>query len=210
MANKFNVFVYNVGEKYGGYIDEGDDVNYFIDVDFVDMDGNITPCRIEHLDFEHYSDEVLYIIDFGKEGPRVFKEQLLEADEFYIEFRCKAKCLGDIFAVKYFTQTLRCMSRIYDLRFGTIIECNLRDTPRNVESREASQEYWEELEMKKLLGKLWKVSSEIETLCGESHVKQINLEGGQVDVSEVLTYLETMRANIFDKLSLLKKQQAVA
>lgn len=209
MANKFDVFVYSVGENFNGYIGEGDGT-YYILADFVDMDGNITRCEIVSVDFKRGSKEVLCIDDYGKEMPREFAERLLAADEFYVEVRCKAPYFGDTLALTHFAQILSHMVWVDYEGSDARIKCNRRDTPRNVEMTKASQEYWDEKKMKKLLSKLSEVSSELETLCGESHVKQINLEGGQVDVSEVLTSLKTMRANIFDKLNSPKKQQEVA
>lgn len=204
MANKFDVFVYGVGEEYES------DGNYSISADFVDMDGNITSCRIVDLDFKRGSKEVLDIDDYGKEMPREFAERLLATDEFYIEVRCKTPYFGDVLTIKHFAQILSHMVWVDYVGSKTRIKCDQRDTPRDVEKKDATQEYWEEQELKKLLSKLSEVSSQFETLCGKSHVQQINLEGGRVDVSEVLTSLETMRANIFDKLNPSKKQQAVA
>ena len=209
MANKFDVFVYSVGENFNGYIGEGDGT-YYILADFVDMDGNITRCEIVSVDFKRGSKEVLCIDDYGKEMPREFAERLLAADEFYVEVRCNAPYFGDALVLTHFARILSYMVRVDYEGSDARIKCNRRDIPRNVEVRNAPQEYWDEKKMEKLLSKLSELSSEFETLCGESHVKQINLEGGQVDVSEVLTSLETMRANIFDKLALPKKQQAVA
>ena len=209
MANKFNVFVYEVGELWA-YLEYNREGEYSLFADFEDVDGNITSCRIVNLNDKKGREDELYIYDDKMKRWSAFAERLLEADEFYIEVRCKAPHFGDVLALEHFTQILSRMVRVHYLVSGASIKCNLRDTPRNVERREAPQEYWEELEMRKLLGNLCEVSSEIETLCVKSNVQQINLEGGQVDVSEVLTYLETMRANIFDKLNSPKKQQAVA
>jgi len=204
MANKFDVFVYGVGEEYGT------DENYSISADFVDMDGNITSCRIVGVNFMYGTTEVLYIDDYGEEMPREFAERLLAADEFYVEVRCKPYYVGEFFAIAEFVDILSNMIGVEYESSDISITCNRRDTPRDVEKKDASQEYWEEQELKKLLSKLSEVSSEFEMLCGKFHVQQINLEGGNVDVSEVLTFLETMRANIFDKLDSSEKQQAVA
>lgn len=210
MANKFDVFVYKIGEEFEPSICDGDG-NYSISADFVDMDGNITSCRIVDVNFKcGSSKEVLNIDDCSKEMSRESVERLLAADEFYIEVRYKTRYLGDDLAITYFTQILSHMVWVDYAGSETRIKGNRRDTPRNVERKDAPQEYWEERELKKLLSKLSEVSSKFETLCGESHVQQINLEGGQVDVSEVLTYLQTMRANIFDKLDSPEKQQTVA
>ena len=208
MANKFNVFVYEVEETWA-YVHYDREGEYSILADFEDVDGNITSCRIVNLNLaSRYG--VLYIDNYWKESSRAFAEKLLEADEFSIEVRCKPYYVGDFNALEKFASILVNMDGVVYENSDISITCNRRDTPRYVEKRYAPQEYWDEKEMKKILSKLSEVSSEFETLCGESHVQQISLEGGNVDVSEVLTFLETMRANIFDKLDSSEKQQAVA
>ena len=199
MANKFNVFVYEIGESWA-YIYHQCEGEYSILADFEDVNGNITSCRIVNLDFKSGSNEVLHIDDQEKERTMGFAEQLLEADEFYIEVRCKPYYLGDFSAIGKFADILSNMVGVDYENSGISINYVLRNTLRYVETRDASQEYWDEQKMKKLLSKLSDVSSEFETLCRESHVQQINLEGGKVDVSEVLAHLQTMRANIFGKL----------
>ena len=210
MANKFNVFVYDVWEEseYDPYT--CDEVcSHSISADFVDADANTTSCRIVNIS-KYSKEEVLNIDNYGKETPREFAERLLAADEFYIELRCNPYYVGDFIALEKFAGILMNMVGVVYEDSEISITCNRHGTPRYVEKRDAPREYWDEQKMKNILSKLSEVGSEFETLCGESHVQQINLVGGKVDVSEVLTSLETMRANIFDKLDSSEKQQAVA
>ena len=144
MANKFNVFVYEIGESWA-YIYHQCEGEYSILADFEDVNGNITSCRIVGVNIVCGRDDLLCIDDYDTESFKAFAERLLKADEFSIEIRCKDLYWIDGLNMAKFAQILRCMTKVSCSRSGVSVKNNLRDALRYVQMRHAPHKYWDDL-----------------------------------------------------------------
>ena len=167
------------------------------------MDGNTTRCEIrgDWPDDKKSLNDTLHINIVAGESKEVFLERLLAANEFSIKVRIKCRTLDERIAINLFSAVLESMTQvIYNCGYHEECRYQLLEEKRHVTIRDATQEYWDEQHMKRLLAVISRKARDLIEFCDESNVKKIHLGGGEIDVSELMESLKEMQLNFFDKL----------